>query len=194
MLFHTVMIILHRPPSHLFENDSVSESEDVQICYESLAAIMRLMRCYARFYRYRSLPLDFVHILSTAAGTIMMKRYFQHSSWDDPEIEKSLALIIDAMEEIENTWPCIREIKDFVKQARQTQSSMPLGDPLNFPDLMNGLELSHEASGMHGGVTMPNLADMGDDLGTLLTDEFLATHIQVAEPTLNDFNFNIAPT
>lgn len=182
MVFHTVMIILHRPTSNMFEKPGVAESDDVEICYESLQAILRLMRSYSRFYRYRSLPLDFVHTLSTAAGTIMMKRFFQRASWSDPDIERSLSLVSEAMEEIQNTWPCVREIRDVVIQAQKTQTSMPPEDPLNAPDLMNGLELAHD--------TVPDfLSNLEDDIGTLITDEFLSAQLQDMEP-LETFDFN----
>ncbi|KAF7563800.1 hypothetical protein G7046_g307 [Stylonectria norvegica] len=184
MVFHTVMIILHRPPSHMFEKAGVAESEDVEICYESLQAILRLMRTYNRHYRYRALPLDFVQTLSTAAGTVMMKRFFQGASWDDPDIARSLSLILEAMEEVELTWPCVTEIKDCIIRARHAQTTMPPEDPLNVPDLMNGLELAQDAQAGF-------MAQWGDDLGTLVTDEFLS--IQLQDPQhgiIEPFDFN----
>lgn len=113
----------------------------------------------------------------------MMKRFLQHASWSDPEIERSLSLISEAMEDVQNSWPCVKEIRDCIVQAQQAQTSMPPEDPLNAPDLMNGLELVHDE--------MPNLmASLGEDLGTLITDEFLSTQLQVAEPRLESFDFN----
>ncbi|KHO11126.1 Heat-labile enterotoxin, A chain [Metarhizium robertsii ARSEF 23] len=150
MLFHTVMIILHRPPSNMFEKPGISESEDVEICYESLQAILRLMRSYARYYRYRSLPLDFAQTLSTATGAVMMKRFFQKSSWDDPEIERSLSLLTEAMDEIQNSLPCVKEIRDA----------------------------------------------FDEELGTLITDEFLSAQLQVQDGSGFDFepfDFNNPP-
>ncbi|EXV03105.1 Zn(2)-Cys(6) zinc finger domain protein [Metarhizium robertsii] len=169
MLFHTVMIILHRPPSNMFEKPGISESEDVEICYESLQAILRLMRSYARYYRYRSLPLDFAQTLSTATGAVMMKRFFQKSSWDDPEIERSLSLLTEAMDEIQNSLPYV---------------------PLNAPDLMNGLEL-----GGADATTGP-LTSFDEELGTLITDEFLSAQLQVQDGSGFDFepfDFNNPP-
>jgi hypothetical protein len=182
MMFHTIMIILHRPPSHMFENPGIADSEDVEICYESLQAILRLMRSYSRYYRYRSLPLDFVHTLSTAASTVMMKRFLQKASWSDPDIERALSLIMQAMDEIQNTWPCVREIRDVVLQAQQTQATMPPEDPLNAPGLMNGLEVDHDGF----------LANLGEDvdIGTLITDEFLSAQVPILEQGLEPFDFN----
>lgn len=179
------MIILHRPPSNVFDKPGVAESEDVEICYESLQAILRLMRSFSRFYRYRSLPLDFVQTLSTAAGVVLMKRYLQKASWTDPDIERSLSLILEAMNEIQNTWPCVREIRDLVVQAQQTQPHLPPQYPFNAPDLMTGLELD---TGGDFGSFMPN---MTDDVGTLITDEFLRTQLQIPDATvLDNFDFN----
>ncbi|PNP42678.1 hypothetical protein TGAM01_v210182 [Trichoderma gamsii] len=185
MMFHTIMIILHRPPSHMFEKPGIADSEDVEICYESLQAILRLMRTFSRYYRYRSLPLDFVHTLSTAASTVMMKRFLQKASWSDPDIERALSLITLAMDEIQNTWPCVREVRDVLLQAQQTQASMPPEDPLDAPDLMNGLEVNNEF-----------FANLGDgDIGTLITDEFLSAQLpgMGLESDLEPFDFNQMP-
>ncbi|KAJ9425034.1 fungal-specific transcription factor domain-containing protein [Fusarium oxysporum] len=187
MLFHTIMIILHRPPSHMYEKQGIAESEDVEICYESLQAILRLMRTYSRHYRFRSLPLDFVQTLSTAAGTIMMKRFFQGASWEDSDIARSLSTVIDAMEEVQHTWPCMGEIKDYVVRARNSQVVMPPEDPLIGPDLMNGLELGHN-------VTAELMAQWGEELGTLVTDEFLSMQLQGSEQgVMAPFDFNQPP-
>lgn len=191
MLFHTVMIILHRPPSNMFEKPGISESEDVEICYESLQAILRLMRSYSRYYRYRSLPLDFAQTLSTATGVVMMKRFFQKSSWDDPEIERSLSLLTEAMDEIQHSLPCVKEIRDCVSAARQCrETTLPPDVPLNAPDLMNGLEL-----GGADATTGP-LTSFDDELGTLITDEFLSAQLQVQDGSVFDFepfDFNNPP-
>ncbi|KAH7188671.1 fungal-specific transcription factor domain-containing protein [Fusarium flagelliforme] len=187
MFFHTIMIILHRPPSHLYEKPGIAESEDVEICYESLQAILRLMRTYSRHYRFRSLPLDFVQTLSTAAGTIMMKRFFQVASWEDSDIARSLSTVIEAMEEVQHTWPCMSEIKDYVVRARNAQVVMPPEDPLIGPDLMNGLELDHN-------VTAELMAQWGEELGTLVTDEFLSMQLQGSEQgVMAPFDFNQLP-
>lgn len=191
MLFHTVMIILHRPPSHMLDKPGVAESEDVEICYESLQAILRLMRSYSRHYRYRSLPLDFVQTLSTAAGTVMMKRFFQGASWEDPDISRSLSTILEAMEEVERTWPCMGEIKNYVVSSRHAQTVAPPEDPLNVPDLINGLGMNQHD--MAAAASMMEQWE-GDDLGTLVTDEFLSVQLQGAEEGISGpFDFSQPP-
>ncbi|KAI1167942.1 fungal-specific transcription factor domain-containing protein [Nemania serpens] len=132
LLFHTVMTILHRPPSQLLQNaESSFDRDDIEICYESLSAMLKLIRNYGRFYSYKHLPLDFVQTLSTAAGTILMRRHLNHLAWDDAETSKSFDLVMQAMEDIKETWPCVKEILNSVLQARQTEAEvMPDVDPV----------------------------------------------------------------
>ncbi|TGJ79843.1 hypothetical protein E0Z10_g8921 [Xylaria hypoxylon] len=132
LLFHTVMTILHRPPSQLLQKpESSFDRDDIDICYESLGAMLRLLRSYGRFYSYKHLPLDFVQTLSTAAGTILMRRHLDHLPWVDAETSRSLDLVIEAMEDIKDTWPCVKEILNSVLNARQTEAAtMPDVDPV----------------------------------------------------------------
>ncbi|KAI0402628.1 fungal-specific transcription factor domain-containing protein [Xylaria palmicola] len=132
LLFHTVMTILHRPPSQLLQKpESSFNRDDIEICYESLGVLLRLIRNYGRFYSYKHLPLDFVQTLSTAAGTILMRRHLNQLPWDDAETSRSLDLVIQAMEDIKDTWPCVKEILNSVLKARQTEAAiMPDVDPV----------------------------------------------------------------
>lgn len=197
------MIILHRPPSNMFDKPGVAESEDVQVCYESLQAILRLMRSFSRFYRYRSLPLDFVQTLATATGIVLMKRYLQKASWTDPDIERSLSLLLEAMNDIQNTWPPVREIRDSLVQAQQTQPALPPEVPITASDLMTGLQLDVAAMSGSGSGAAGDVGASGDvgfmthmsagssgDFETLITDEFLSAQLQVPEPTMQPFDFN----
>ncbi|KXJ88342.1 fungal-specific transcription factor domain-domain-containing protein, partial [Microdochium bolleyi] len=117
MLFHTGMIILHRPPRQHIDDDSVRNSEDLDVCYGSLAAIMRLIRSYEKYYRLELLPLDFVHTLSAAAGVVLLKRYLERSSWDDKDIAQPLGQLLSAMQAIEGVWPCVTEIRQGILQV-----------------------------------------------------------------------------
>lgn len=126
------MTILHRPPSHLLQKpESSFDRDDIEICYESLGAILRLLKSYGRFYSYKHLPLDFVQTLSTAAGTILMRRHLLDLPWDDGETSRSLDLVIQVMGDIRDTWPCVKEILDSVLKARQTEAAViPDVDPV----------------------------------------------------------------
>ncbi|KAI1321872.1 fungal-specific transcription factor domain-containing protein [Xylariaceae sp. FL0255] len=135
LLFHTVMTILHRPPSQHFrkcESDTGSlNHDDIEICYESLGAIMRLLRSYARFYSFNHLPLNFVQTLSTAASTILMRRHINKLPWNDVETARSLDFIVQIMEEIQSAWPCVGEILNSIRKARQTETqTLPDVDPV----------------------------------------------------------------
>ena len=172
------MIILHRPPSHFLRQPGMSASEDVEICYESLRALIRLMRCYSRFYHYRSLPLDFVHTLSTAAGVILMKRYLDQAPADDSEISKSFEVVLEAMAAIKATWPCIGEIEDCVLQAMQKQAgASPQADPIlqlgfevDFPSMLTSIPSIDQLQ--------PDV--MPSDLGFLVTDDALASQFSLS--------------
>lgn len=119
------MTILHRPPSQRLQKpESSFDRDDIDICYESLGAMLRLIRTYGRFYSYNCLPLDFVQTLSTAAGTILMRRHLDHLPWDDAETSRSLDLVVQAMEDIKDTWSCVKEILNSVLKARQSEATV----------------------------------------------------------------------
>lgn len=126
------MMILHRPPPHLFSEPNMAASEDVEICYESLQAVCRLIRSYSRYYRYEHLPLDFVHTLSTAASILLMQRYFENApGTSESTSSRSFALIQDAMDAIKNTHPCVKEIQESVRSATRVQSlTVPQTNPV----------------------------------------------------------------
>ncbi|KAK8025712.1 hypothetical protein PG990_003535 [Apiospora arundinis] len=171
MVFHTAMIILHRPPRHLYDRPGISQSEDVEICYESLQAILRLLRSYSRYYKYSALPLDFVHTLSVAAGTVLMRRSLEDIPPDDSSIVKSMEIILDAMDGIKHTWPCIVEVKDSVVKAMElpgAEYNITAQDPL----LDFGF-LADFGSGNSAGLGDLDLQISDAELGILLTDDFL---------------------
>ncbi|KAH6720336.1 fungal-specific transcription factor domain-containing protein [Leptodontidium sp. MPI-SDFR-AT-0119] len=171
MLFHTGMIILHRPSRQYLDDEAVVRGEDVEVCYESLGAVLRLMRVYSRHYRFEALPLDFVHTLSAAAGVILMKRYLEKSSWEDKDISKPLAQILDAMGVVESVWPCISEIKEGILETiSPAAGSDPQQDYNTDFNLMGMLE--------YGPGSLPNpwftgIESNPGDLCFLVTDDFL---------------------
>ncbi|CAK7215350.1 hypothetical protein SBRCBS47491_002453 [Sporothrix bragantina] len=135
LVFHTAMIILHRPPRSHLEAPSLSDatmslaaSEDVEICYESLGAILRLLRTYTRqheqhkrdHYRLALLPLDIVHTLSTAAGVVLMRRHLERMAWTDRDVAQPLNQLLDAMRAVQPVYPCMTEILDAVVEAVAT--------------------------------------------------------------------------
>ncbi|CAK7224658.1 hypothetical protein SEUCBS140593_005643 [Sporothrix eucalyptigena] len=138
LVFHTAMIILHRPLRRHLDDPAaapqVIASEDVEICYESLAAILRLLRTYTRQhhehhndqYRLALLPLDIVHTLSTAAGVVLMRRHLERLAWTDRDVALPLNQLLDAMRAVQPVYPCMTEILDAVVDAVATGRAQDL--------------------------------------------------------------------
>jgi hypothetical protein len=106
----------------------------------------------------------------------MLKRYLEKSSWDDKDISKPLAQILEAMEAVQDVYPCIQEIKQSIvssKQQPQTnQDDQEVQDaaPPEL-DLMDFLQ----AGAIPFGSWFPE-ADQDEnstDLGFLVTDDSL---------------------
>lgn len=116
------MIILHRPPRQLFKDPKTSASKDVEICYESLDSIIKLLRIYSRHYQYSPLPLTFVHILATTASVILMKRYINNCPWDDPSISRPLDHVLEAIDGIAPTWPAAKQVRGVIDTAMENSS------------------------------------------------------------------------
>lgn len=177
MLFHTAMVILHRPPRNLYGDPLVPKSEDVEICYQSLHALLRLFSSYTRYYSLADLPLDFVHVLSTAAGTVLMKRFFEKASWHDTEISKPLSIILGAMNHIQHVWPCILEIKDSILEAMKTESNnTPEADTAVNVGLMGGFASSCALPSFDMDAVGEEF--LSADLGLLVTDDFLTSEFE----------------
>lgn len=163
----------------------------MEICYESLHAILRLMRSYSRFYKFEHLPLDFVQTLSTAAGTILMQRRLEGgtaaSAARDLEESRSLRLVLDAMDAVQHTWPCVAEVKASILQACQHRAAESTGPAPGGPEVDNmaalmdfGMPFPSGGGGYDqwlgegvAGSPASDNAMYGVDLGPLITDELL---------------------
>jgi hypothetical protein len=182
MLFHTAMIILHRPPRHLFGKPGIAESEDVEICYASMQAMLLLLKSYSKFYKYSVLPLDFVHTLSVTAGTILMKRFLDDAPKDDKDIAKSMHIVLDAMDKIKYTWPCIVEIRESIVQAMETRAAdQPEQGPdpvFDFGDFGVLADFSAgSGSGTGVGVDGADLQILYADLGLVPNNDFASDRV-----------------
>jgi hypothetical protein len=140
MLYHTAMIILHRPPRQLFKDPKTSTSKDIEICYESLDCIIKLLRIYSRHYQYSPLPLTFVHILASTASVILMKRYINNSTWEDVSISRPLEHVLEAIDGISQTWPAAKQVRGVITTAmeRLNNDNTRNDSPESF-DIMAGL-------------------------------------------------------
>ncbi|RYP69461.1 hypothetical protein DL771_006113 [Monosporascus sp. 5C6A] len=76
---------------------------------------------HLQLYKDSALPLDFVHTLSVAAGTILITRSLENLPVGDSSISKAMDTVLDAMQETRHTWPCIIEIRESVLQAMRTK-------------------------------------------------------------------------
>jgi hypothetical protein len=141
MMYHTALIILHRPPRNLFRDPAIASSEDVKTCYDSLDSIVKLVGIYSRQHQYSHLPLTFVHILASAASVVLMKRHIERSSWDEPGISKPLGVILDALDGIFQTWPCAKQVRGVIDSAMKegTPSETSRNKSPEGFDLMTGL-------------------------------------------------------
>ncbi|KAH6686206.1 fungal-specific transcription factor domain-containing protein [Plectosphaerella plurivora] len=180
MLFHTAMIILHRPPRQHLDDEAVARGEGVEVCYQSLEAILRLLKSFGRYHRFETLPLDFVHTLSAAAECVMMRRYMEQSSWDDRDVARPLGQILDVMFTVQEIFPCMREIRDSILETIKEGGSGGAGGEQDQGggggtelDLINLLQSG--AVPFPGAMWCPEEAGSVDsaDLGFLVTEDFL---------------------
>jgi hypothetical protein len=139
MLYHTAIIILHRPPRSVLKDPEVAVSQDVQTCYESLETIIKLLRTYSRYYQYHDLPFTFVHTLATAASVLLMKRYIEDLSWDNVAVSKPLGNVLEAIDAVSQTWPCARQVRSVVNSAMEESPPDKIGytPPETFDLMMN---------------------------------------------------------
>lgn len=181
MLFHTGVIILHRPPRQHLDDEAVINGEGVEVCQQSLGAILRLISSYGRYYRYEVLPLDFVHTLSAAAEVVMIKRYMEKSSWEDKDISKPMEQVLQVMERVQITFPCMREIRDGILESMKTEATGDGSHQDEFAIDFELMDLLQSGGGPFPPALYSEEADDGTtdvDLGFLVTDDFLNEHFQ----------------
>lgn len=179
MLFHTAIIILHRPPRQHLDDEAVIKGEGVEVCHQSLMAILRLISSYGRYYRFEVLPLDFVHTLSAAAEVIMMRRYMEKSSWEDKDISKPMDQILQTMETVQTVFPCMKEIRDGILESIRTENTRTGSRQEEFGIDFELMDLLQSGGGPFPPALYPEEAHDGTaevDLGFLVTDDFLNEH------------------
>lgn len=179
MLFHTAMIILHRPPRQHLDDEAVVNGEDVEICSQSLSAILSLLKSFGRYYRFEILPLDIVQTLASAAEMVMMQRYMNKSSWDDKNVARPMGQLLAAMEAIMDVCPCVRDIRESILHSMAVVSNDG-GQQVDNSELeVDLMDLLQPGAGpLHAGAWGLDHAGSvnGADLGFLITDDFLNEH------------------
>lgn len=176
MLFNTAMIILHRPPRQHLNDEGVSKGEGVEVCYQSLSAIIRLFRSYTRYYRIQTLPLDVVHTLSAAAEVVLLKKRMEASTWGDSDLAKPLTYILELMQEVEAVWPCMGDVRRSIVNAMESEPSESCPQILEGGlGLMDGFNF--DAAGSLSHMLGSDVSwDENVDLGLLVTDDYLNTN------------------
>ncbi|TGO85733.1 hypothetical protein BPOR_0369g00030 [Botrytis porri] len=178
MQYHTAMILLHRPPRAAFKEPGIGETEDMQICYESLDIIMKLLRMHSnnlQNYPYSHLPITFVHTLASAASILLMKRSTEGSSWKEPTVSRPLDQILEAIDGVLLTWACAKQVRDAITAAIREPSTEDLQktSPGNFDLMMGLLDSGADTTISPDNVDWDSLA-MNDDEFDLLMGSDLA--------------------
>jgi hypothetical protein len=126
MLYHTVLIVLHRPPLSL-----TILAPDFSICWNSVIAIIKLIRQYSRGNEYVYLPVTFIHTATVAASIILMKRHIVNSPHDE-DAEKYLGVILEALEGCSASWDAAAQAKQNIliadEDARRKREGFSQGD------------------------------------------------------------------
>jgi Asp-tRNA(Asn)/Glu-tRNA(Gln) amidotransferase C subunit len=131
MFFHTVMIILHRPPRHSTLAHLATVPEALDICDASLTAILQLMKVYSKHYSWSALPVTFIHTTASAASIVLLKRYLARGNANmglavpaqgirnAQETSSQLEMISKVVDAIAETWVSARQIQTSIAEARR---------------------------------------------------------------------------
>ena len=112
-MYHTVLIVLHRPPLTLHLSRTATTTPDFEICWASVTALIKLVKQYARGNEYIYLPVTFIHTATAAASIILLKRHILHESNDD-EPAKYLNVILEALDGCSATWSAATQAKQAI--------------------------------------------------------------------------------
>ncbi|KAI9745261.1 MAG: hypothetical protein M1818_001540 [Claussenomyces sp. TS43310] len=139
VFYHTVMIVLHRPPPHSSDEYLSASTSDLEICYHSLSSILQLFKLYSRYYSYNHLPSNFVHAAASAASIVLLKRYLESraaaigstpsSGTDTATTAQQLDQVLTAIDNISLTWTSAHQIRTMVLEATNTTSDLHLALP-----------------------------------------------------------------
>ncbi|KAI5848048.1 fungal-specific transcription factor domain-containing protein [Tricharina praecox] len=117
MMYHTVLIVLHRPPLSLQFTRTPAITPDFAICWSSVTAIIKLIKQYSRGNEYLYLPVTFVHTATAAASIILLKRHIVHEALADDEASKFLNVILSALGGCAATYPAAAQAKQAILMA-----------------------------------------------------------------------------
>lgn len=116
LFFHTIMILLHRPPRHCSRSQLSSDSGGLEVCAESLLAILQLLKCYSHHYGFAHMPVTFIHTVATATSVILLRRWLLRN--DTEETTAQLAQMARVVDSLAVTWSVAKHIQRAIKEAR----------------------------------------------------------------------------
>ncbi|KAA8904874.1 fungal-specific transcription factor domain-containing protein, partial [Sphaerosporella brunnea] len=116
MMYHTALIVLHRPPLTLQYTRTPVATADFDICWASVTAIIKLIKQYVRGNEYLYLPMTFIHTATAAASIILLKRHTVQEDTDE-EASKFLHVILDALDGCSATWSTATQAKQTILMA-----------------------------------------------------------------------------
>jgi len=116
LFFHTIMILLHRPPRHCSRSQLSSDSGGLEVCAESLSTILQILKSYSHHYGFAHLPVTFIHTVATATSVILLRRWLLRNAIE--EIEAQLAQMARVVDSLAVTWSVAKHIQRAIKEAR----------------------------------------------------------------------------
>lgn len=93
---------------------------DIEICNESVEAIVRLMRLQKRQGGYNQLPPISVHSLASAASIVLLKLYMEGPANQRPDTAEQLKDILSTIDGVAETWSSALQVREMVNQAVKT--------------------------------------------------------------------------
>ncbi|KAL3448810.1 fungal-specific transcription factor domain-containing protein [Aspergillus insuetus] len=117
--YHTVRIILYRPPRRLMSNHLAIFRQGFEICEQSLTLIFQLLKVYSRDYGFDPLPMTFVHTAATVASLVLLKLHVPGLSGDYNTTAKQLEQISAFVEKLARTWTAASPIQGAINDVRQ---------------------------------------------------------------------------
>lgn len=98
-----------------------------------------------------------------------MKRYIEGSSWEAPDVAKPLGLVLDAIENVSQTWPCAVQVRSVIDTAMKNVSQdNPRNESPESFDLMTGIPDNVDMLNGEIGFDMAEV-----DVGLYMADPYL---------------------